>query len=65
MNNKKAGMLKKYIPGTAVLALFYLYIVLAYTLGIKSLIVLPVIVYAQYRLIRLMMPRKKKGTATR
>lgn len=65
MNNKKTGMLKKYIPGTAALALLYLYIVLAYTLGLWSLIVLPVIVYVQHRLIRLMMPRKKKGTATR
>lgn len=57
--------MKKYLPGSAALALLYLYIILAYTLGLRSLLVLPFIVYAQYRLLRLMSRRKKKGTATR
>jgi hypothetical protein len=43
--------MKKYIPGTLAIALAYLFLILAFTIGIKALVSLPVIVYAQYRLI--------------
>lgn len=43
--------MKKYIPGTLALALEYLFLILAFTIGIKALVSLPVIVYAQYKLI--------------
>ena len=51
--------MKKYIPGTLALALAYLFLILAFTIGIKALVSLPVIVYAQYRLLR-----RAKKTAT-
>lgn len=44
--------MKKYIPGTLAIALAYLFLILAFTIGIKALVSLPVIVYAQYRLLR-------------
>lgn len=44
--------MKKYIPGTLALALAYLFLILAFTLGIKALVFLPIIVYAQYRLLK-------------
>lgn len=44
--------MKKYIPGTLAIALTYLFLILAFTIGIKALVSLPVIVYAQYRLLR-------------
>ena len=44
--------MKKYIPGTLALALAYLFLILAFTIGVKALVSLPVIVYAQYRLLR-------------
>lgn len=50
--------MKKYIPGTLAIALMYLFIVLAYTVGLKSLFALPVIVFLQYKLL---MPRKRKA----
>lgn len=43
--------MKKYIPGTLALTLMYIFLALAVTFGVKSLAALPVIVYAQYRLI--------------
>lgn len=44
--------MKKYIPGTLALTLMYIFLALAVTFGVKALAALPVIVYAQYRLIK-------------
>lgn len=44
--------MKKYIPGTLALTLMYIFLALAVTFGVKALAALPVIVYAQYRLLR-------------
>lgn len=54
--------MKKYIPGMIAFMLMCLFLILAYTVGLKSLFALPVIVYLQYRLI---FRRKKKGAASR
>lgn len=51
--------MKKYIPGTLALTLMYIFLALAVTFGVKALAALPVIVYAQYKLLR-----RAKKTAT-
>lgn len=43
--------MKKYIPGTLALTLMYVFLALAVTFGVKALAALPVIMYAQYKLI--------------
>lgn len=43
--------MKKYIPGTLALTLMYIFLALAVTFGVKALAALPVIVYAQYKLV--------------
>ena len=59
--------MKKYIPGTLAIALAYLFLILAFTIGIKALVSLPVIVYAQYRLLRRAkkQPLPKQGLSQR
>lgn len=44
--------MKKYIPGTIALMLMYSFLALAVTFGVKALAALPIIVYAQYRLLK-------------
>lgn len=43
--------MKKYIPGTLALTLMYVFLALAMTFGVKALVALPVIAYAQYKLV--------------
>lgn len=43
--------MKKYIPGTLALTLMYIFLALAVTFGVKALAALPVIAFAQYKLI--------------
>lgn len=43
--------MKKYIPGTLALTLMYVFLALAVTFGVKALAALPVIAFAQYKLV--------------